>query len=44
MLCSYSGAVEPRMAALMESSLGIDETDVVNGRLNADERRISTQL
>ena len=43
-LCAYAGAVEPRMAALMESSLGVDETDVVNVRLNADERRISTQL
>ena len=43
-LCAYAGAVEPRMAVLMESSLGVDETDVLNLRLNADEKRISTQL
>ena len=43
-LCAYAGAVEPRMAALMESSLGVDETDVLNMKLNADEKRISTQL
>ena len=43
-LCAYAGAVKPRMAVLMESSLGVDETEVLNMKLNADEKCISTQL
>ena len=43
-LMAYAGAVEPRMAALMQSATTAVEGDCSNNKLNADERRISTQL
>ncbi len=44
LLSVYAGAVEPILASLMASAPGVAEDDVVNARLNTEERRLSVQL
>ncbi len=41
---AYAGAVEPRMASLMQSATTVVEGDCLNNKLSVDERRISVQL